>query len=127
MVGNVYQQIIRDVVETSRVDFEEGGVDEGVLEELAMVSFRLFSNAHSSDQSVVVSVSFHHIAASISSSFHVVVIAFRSYLVVVCCLCGLFSLCSAAIATEIQEAGGRPSVYVCLLCSPGKFDSLRLR
>jgi hypothetical protein len=38
-VGNVYQQIIRDVIETSRVDFEEGGVDEGVLDELTRVSF----------------------------------------------------------------------------------------
>jgi transcription initiation factor TFIIA large subunit len=37
-VGNVYQQIIADVVESSRVDFEEGGVDEGVLEELRLVS-----------------------------------------------------------------------------------------
>lgn len=36
-VGNVYQQIIRDVVESSRVDFEEGGVDESVLEELSKV------------------------------------------------------------------------------------------
>ncbi|RAL60318.1 hypothetical protein DID88_000094 [Monilinia fructigena] len=33
-VGNVYQQIIADVVDSSRVDFEEGGVDEQVLEEL---------------------------------------------------------------------------------------------
>ncbi|OTB19241.1 hypothetical protein K445DRAFT_54125 [Daldinia sp. EC12] len=33
-VGNVYQQIINDVLEASRIDFEEGGVDEGVLEEL---------------------------------------------------------------------------------------------
>ncbi|CAD6445460.1 8a401226-162e-496e-9eef-e82fda25add3 [Sclerotinia trifoliorum] len=33
-VGNVYQQIIADVVDSSRVDFEEGGVDEAVLEEL---------------------------------------------------------------------------------------------
>ncbi|KAL3425112.1 transcription factor IIA [Phlyctema vagabunda] len=33
-VGVVYQQIIADVVESSRVDFEEGGVDERVLEEL---------------------------------------------------------------------------------------------
>ncbi|KAF3057274.1 Transcription initiation factor IIA large subunit [Daldinia childiae] len=33
-VGNVYQQIINDVLEASRVDFEEGGVDEGVLDEL---------------------------------------------------------------------------------------------
>jgi hypothetical protein len=37
-VGNVYQQIIADVVESSRVDFEEGGVEEGVLEELRLVS-----------------------------------------------------------------------------------------
>lgn len=37
-VGTVYQQIIRDVVESSRVDFEEGGVDEGVLDELSRVS-----------------------------------------------------------------------------------------
>ena len=36
-VGNVYQQIIADVVESSRVDFEEGGVDEHVLEELRQV------------------------------------------------------------------------------------------
>ena len=37
-VGTVYQQIIRDVVESSRVDFEEGGVDESVLDELTRVS-----------------------------------------------------------------------------------------
>ena len=36
-VGNVYQQIISDVIESSRVDFEEGGVDEHVLEELKQV------------------------------------------------------------------------------------------
>jgi len=36
-VGNVYQQIIADVVDSSRVDFEEGGVDESVLEELRKV------------------------------------------------------------------------------------------
>ncbi|KAH9906548.1 transcription factor IIA, alpha/beta subunit [Xylariomycetidae sp. FL2044] len=33
-VGTVYQQIINDVIEASRTDFEEGGVDEGVLDEL---------------------------------------------------------------------------------------------
>ncbi|KXJ91266.1 transcription factor IIA, alpha/beta subunit [Microdochium bolleyi] len=33
-VGSVYQQIIQDVIDSSRVDFEEGGIDEGVLEEL---------------------------------------------------------------------------------------------
>lgn len=37
-VGAVYQQIIRDVVDSSRVDFEEGGVDESVLDELSRVS-----------------------------------------------------------------------------------------
>lgn len=36
-VGTVYQQIIADVVTSSRVDFEEGGVDEQVLEELRQV------------------------------------------------------------------------------------------
>ncbi|KAL1903574.1 transcription factor IIA subunit alpha [Sporothrix stenoceras] len=34
VVGSVYEQIIEDVLSTSRVDFEENGVDEGVLEEL---------------------------------------------------------------------------------------------
>ncbi|KAI0016152.1 transcription factor IIA, alpha/beta subunit [Xylariomycetidae sp. FL0641] len=33
-VGNVYQQIINDVIEASRVDFEESGVDEVILDEL---------------------------------------------------------------------------------------------
>ncbi|KAJ0297288.1 hypothetical protein COL516b_010868 [Colletotrichum fioriniae] len=33
-VGNVYSQIIDEVINSSRVDFEEGGVDESVLEEL---------------------------------------------------------------------------------------------
>jgi transcription initiation factor TFIIA large subunit len=36
-VGNVYSQIIADVIESSRVDFEEGGVDEHVLDELRRV------------------------------------------------------------------------------------------
>jgi hypothetical protein len=40
-VGQVYAQIIRDVVETSRLDFEEGGVDESVLDELSAVSITL--------------------------------------------------------------------------------------
>ncbi|ERS99689.1 hypothetical protein HMPREF1624_03052 [Sporothrix schenckii ATCC 58251] len=34
VVGSVYEQIIEDVLSTSRVDFEENGVDEGVLDEL---------------------------------------------------------------------------------------------
>ncbi|KAM5382409.1 hypothetical protein ACJA88_004204 [Fusarium oxysporum] len=33
-VGNVYQAIIDEVVNSSRVDFEESGVEESVLEEL---------------------------------------------------------------------------------------------
>jgi transcription initiation factor TFIIA large subunit len=33
-VGQVYQQIIQDVIEASRTDFEEGGIDENVLDEL---------------------------------------------------------------------------------------------
>ncbi|GJN70385.1 transcription factor IIA subunit alpha [Purpureocillium lilacinum] len=33
-VGNVYQSIIEEVINSSRVDFEESGVEESVLEEL---------------------------------------------------------------------------------------------
>jgi len=36
-VGTIFSQIISDVVESSRVDFEEGGVDEHVLDELRQV------------------------------------------------------------------------------------------
>lgn len=50
LVGTVYQQIIKDVVETSRVDFEEGGVDESVLEELATVSFSILSRCAKGSQ-----------------------------------------------------------------------------
>lgn len=37
VVGTVYDQIIKEVIESSRVDFEEGGVDESVLDELREV------------------------------------------------------------------------------------------
>lgn len=37
-VGNVYQAIIDEVVNSSRVDFEENGVEDSVLEELRQVS-----------------------------------------------------------------------------------------
>lgn len=37
-VGGVYQTIIEEVVNSSRVDFEENGVEESVLEELRLVS-----------------------------------------------------------------------------------------
>jgi hypothetical protein len=36
-VGAVYKAIIDDVVNSSRVDFEESGVEESVLEELRQV------------------------------------------------------------------------------------------
>lgn len=49
-VGTVYQQIIREVVESSRVDFEEGGVDESVLDELARVSLLLFVSSQLSKE-----------------------------------------------------------------------------
>lgn len=37
-VGAIYQQIIEDVLDSSRVDLEENGVDESILEELKLVS-----------------------------------------------------------------------------------------
>lgn len=36
-VGNIYRAIIEEVIESSRTDFEEGGVEEGVLEDLRQV------------------------------------------------------------------------------------------
>ena len=41
-VGGVYQTIIEEVINSSRVDFEESGVEESVLEELRKVSDRFF-------------------------------------------------------------------------------------
>lgn len=40
VVGSVYEQIIEDVISLSRVDFEENGLDEGVLEDLRKVRKR---------------------------------------------------------------------------------------
>lgn len=37
-VGAVYAQIMADVIDSSRIDFEEMGVEESVLEELKKVS-----------------------------------------------------------------------------------------
>lgn len=45
-VGGIYQQIIDDVLDSSRVDLEENGVDESILEELKQVSH--FDMSHSS-------------------------------------------------------------------------------
>ena len=41
-VGTVYSQIIQEVIESSRVDVEEGGIDESVLDELRQVSHSFF-------------------------------------------------------------------------------------
>lgn len=38
LVGNIYRSIMDEVIDSSRVDFEEGGVDEAVLEDLRKVS-----------------------------------------------------------------------------------------
>ena len=38
MQGAIYQRIINDVIESSQVDFEEGGVDQATLDELKQVS-----------------------------------------------------------------------------------------
>lgn len=44
-VGPVYQSIIEEVINSSRVDFEENGVEESVLEELRLVSPEFFSQS----------------------------------------------------------------------------------
>jgi hypothetical protein len=53
-VGAVYQQIINDVIAASRVDFEEGGIDEAVLEQLRQVSKMI----------MILYLSFHHFPRS---------------------------------------------------------------
>lgn len=40
-VGAVYDHIIQEVINAVRVDFEENGVDDGVLEELKKVRISL--------------------------------------------------------------------------------------
>lgn len=42
-VGPIYEAIIQEVVNAVRVDFEENGVDEGVLEDLKKVSIASLS------------------------------------------------------------------------------------
>lgn len=44
-VGGLYQAIIDEVINSSRVDFEESGVEESVLEELRQVSLLPASQA----------------------------------------------------------------------------------
>lgn len=41
-VGPLYQTIIEEVIASSRVDFEENGIEENVLEELRQVSHTCF-------------------------------------------------------------------------------------
>jgi transcription initiation factor TFIIA large subunit len=67
-VGNVYAQIIADVIDASRVDFEENGVDESVLEELKKVSTIRASQQRPRVSSVLRAAflpSFHQAAAGI--------------------------------------------------------------
>lgn len=42
-VGSVYNTIIEEVINSSRVDFEESGVEESALELLRVVSHAQFS------------------------------------------------------------------------------------
>jgi hypothetical protein len=68
-VGNVYQQIIADVIESSRVDFEEGGVEEGVLEELRLVSLPAFPFVALLFPSVASNTFLHHLLRVILFTF----------------------------------------------------------
>jgi hypothetical protein len=46
-VGAVYDHIIQEVINAVRVDFEENGVDDGILEELKKVRTSLHFPLHS--------------------------------------------------------------------------------
>ena len=106
-VGSVYQQIIREVVETSRVDFEEGGVDESVLDELARVSLLLFVFQNTT-------IPLSTILRSINREPH----NMRSYCrhgggVEVICFCGVGPLTQPGRSWRAweSESGRDPSVY----------------
>jgi len=67
-VGTVYQQIIQDVVESSRVDFEEGGVDEHVLEELKLVSLLPFPHVYHFRRCIDILISKEFLIDSLASA-----------------------------------------------------------
>jgi hypothetical protein len=67
-VGTVYQQIIQDVVESSRVDFEEGGVDEHVLEELKLVSLSPFPHVYHFRRCIDILISKEFLIDSLASA-----------------------------------------------------------
>lgn len=117
-VGTVYQQIIRDVVDSSRVDFEEGGVDESVLDELSRVSasisavplFPIASHHHF----LRIKYSRPAMRKPLSASPWVIVV------VDLCCrgCCSALRALAAAQARNSESAGG-PSGIWSLLCSQG--------
>lgn len=131
-VGAVYQQIIRDVVDSSRVDFEEGGVDESVLDELTRVSsLHLCCTCYSPHRDI-----FHRIIISsvsnipdqrcekprsASQSAVVIVVGLR------CrgCCSVLRALAAARARRGIQNQRG-PSGIWSLLCLQGDAVSLGL-
>jgi hypothetical protein len=115
LVGAVYQQIITDVVETSRVDFEEGGVEESVLEELAMVSFGFLSTLMRIDgrdsctsklYAMIKQLLFSPLPLSLSPVFD------RYWPILSRCFVALRCR-SAAAATRNQKLGGAP-LCICL-------------
>jgi hypothetical protein len=70
-VGSVYQTIIEEVINSSRVDFEESGVEEAVLEELRLVSTAVICVPTFACPSLSLSLRFHqpvHCASSRSIS-----------------------------------------------------------
>lgn len=58
-VGNVYDHIIQEVINAVRVDFEENGVDDGILEELKKV--RLSPSPDSPPRIIRLALALHQI------------------------------------------------------------------
>lgn len=128
-VGNIYHQIINEVIEASRVDFEDQGVGEEVLEELRKVcpflpllpsAMQLIhTNTRTSPRCRV------HPAARIRALLHSIPHAFRASKLVSFLDCtGLCLLPCRALLV------GRPGCLCCLFAAAagsGRWRGLRVR
>jgi hypothetical protein len=112
-VGLVYQAIIRDVVDSARVDFEESGVEESVLEELAQVSSIISRCA------IVLSTSSSKFCILLTLRIVISVFSCRFWCLSLVYRCLDDSRTRISFCSILELAGGTPLVFVAFMI-PGK-------
>lgn len=138
-VGNIYHQIINEVIEASRVDFEDQGVGEEVLEELRKVCsffpscffpYVRLTHTNTRTQTFRVLLSFRsrlliqkHCFLSSPQIAHAIR-ASKSVLDFVCCACLAPLPCKALLA---GHAGCLGSLFAAALQGGGRWRGLRVR